>query len=54
MGFALTDPDSSLREEAVHALGEIGGETAMRLLEQALADAEPFVREAAAETLGER
>ncbi len=36
--FALNDKDASLRTGAVDALGEIGGETAIRILQQALAD----------------
>lgn len=35
---ALNDEDPSLREHAVDALGEIGVETAIRLLQQALGD----------------
>lgn len=35
------------------ALGDIGGKTATRLLQQALADQENFIREAAAENLAE-
>ena len=35
------------------ALGEIGGETAIRVLEQALADHDRSIRDAAAKTLAE-
>jgi len=51
---ALADPDVSLREETVDALGEIGGATAVLLLQQALADEQNSVRAAAAEWLAER
>jgi HEAT repeat protein len=40
-----------VRATAVDALGEIGGDNALRLLESALADESPVVREAAAEEL---
>ena len=50
---ALASEDAGDREETVVALGEIGGETAIRLLEQALVDQEEFVRETAAELLAQ-
>ena len=50
---ALEDTDASLRVEAVEALGEIGGETAMRLLDRALKDQDNAVRKAATEALAE-
>lgn len=53
LAFALSDEDPSLRTDAVYALGEIGGEAAIRALQQALADERSIVREAAAETLAE-
>jgi HEAT repeat protein len=43
-----------LREAAALALGDIGGETARRLLQPALADPDDAVRDAAAEALGQR
>lgn len=46
---ALLDPESSVREEAVYGLGEIGGEAGVAILEQALMDPERSVREAAVE-----
>ena len=53
LAIALENEDSSVREEAVEALGEIGGETAIRLLEQALADEDESIRETAADILAE-
>jgi HEAT repeat protein len=47
----LHDDDAGIREEAVEALGDIGGEAATRYLEQALTDYHRPVREAAAENL---
>ncbi len=44
---ALSDADDSVREEAVHALGEMGEETGVPVLEHALKDPDARVREAA-------
>lgn len=43
---ALTHADFSVREEAVHTLGERGGTIALHTLQQALQDPSPRVREA--------
>jgi len=51
LAIALEDEDSSIREEAVEALGGIGGEAAIRLLEQALADEDESIRETAEQIL---
>ena len=53
LAVALQDADASLRAEAVDALGEIGGPTAIRLLRQASMDPHVAVREQAAELLAE-
>ncbi len=45
---ALNDADAAVRREAVHALGEVAGETGIATLEQALMDADRGVRESAA------
>ena len=50
---ALSDAAASVREEALHGLGELGDATALIVLEQALADPAPRVREAAVEALAE-
>lgn len=44
---ALNDGDTSVRQEAVYALGVIGGEIGIRTLQQALIDPDNEVREAA-------
>jgi HEAT repeat protein len=49
----LEDEDEWFREEAVEALGEIGGNSAIRLLEQALSDEYDGVRDTAEELLEE-
>ncbi len=46
---ALFDQDSSVREEAVYGLGEMGDETTVQILEQALMDPDEGVRETAIE-----
>jgi len=53
VAVALGDPDAGVREEAVYALGKIGGPTAISLLRFALADQEAAVREAAVQILAE-
>jgi len=49
----LEDEDEWFREEAVEALGEIGGNSAIWLLEQALSDEYEGVRDIAEELLEE-
>jgi HEAT repeat protein len=49
----LYDEDPSLRQDAVYALAEIGGETAIGILQQAVADHHIGVREAATDVLAE-
>lgn len=51
---ALSDGSPTVRQEAVYVLGEIGGETGMQALEQALLDRDVGVREAAVEALVDR
>ncbi len=53
LGDLLDSADRPLREQAVYALAEIGGEVAFVLLERALVDPQPEVRDVAAELLGE-
>ena len=50
---ALNDADRAVRREAVHALGEIAGESGIETLEQALMDADRGVRLTAAAAFGE-
>jgi HEAT repeat protein len=49
----MEDADEDVREAAVDALEEIGGEAAIRLLEQALADEDESIRETPAEALAD-
>ena len=53
LAIALGDEDSWVREEAVDALEEIGGDEAARALAIALEDEDSSVREEAVEALGE-
>ena len=53
LSIGLGDPDPKVRRTAVEALGQVGGETARFLLEQALADTDAGVREAAQQMLEE-
>lgn len=48
---AARPADPRVRQTAVEALGEIGGDTARMLLQQALADVDQGVREAAQQML---
>ena len=45
LAFALQDEDPSLRAEVVEVFGEIGGETAIRLLEQSLHDKDALTQD---------
>ena len=53
LAVALQDENASMRVGAVEALGDIGGETARRLLDQALEDQDSAVRKATNEALEE-
>ena len=53
LSIVLNDPQAKVRVDAVDALGEIGGQEAVRLLQGATADENDTVREAAAEWLTE-
>ena len=48
---ALSDADPAVREEAAHALGEIGGDMSLHALEQALRDPQRDVKRTAIEAL---
>lgn len=52
-GRSFDDPDPSLREEAVYALGRIASASTLPLIRRALADEKLAVREAAEELLSE-
>lgn len=50
---ALSDADSAVRQEAVYALGEIGGEGGFEVLKHALFDPDLSVREAAVDAFAD-
>ncbi len=52
VGMAAGDANIDVRRAAAEALGEIGGEEAVRLLVQLKKDASPYVRAAAEEAIG--
>ncbi|MCZ6687185.1 MAG: HEAT repeat domain-containing protein [Gammaproteobacteria bacterium] len=51
--LALNDPSLAVREEAIHAVAEIGGTFAMPVLQQALFDPAPRIRAAAVDALAD-
>ena len=53
LAVALSDQATQVREEVVYALGRVGGAKAFRFLEQALADPDESVRDAAAQVIAE-
>ena len=52
IGRAVLDANVEVRRAAAEALGEIGGEEALRLLVRLKKDANPYVRAAAEEAIG--
>jgi HEAT repeat protein len=50
---ALTDADPAIRQEAVYALGEMGGEQGFEVLKHALFDPDVSVREAAVDAFAD-
>ncbi len=53
MALLLTDPDADFRQTLVDSLTDLGGPQAVLLLQEALYDPHPAVRQAAAEGLEE-
>jgi hypothetical protein len=51
LGAAIADPNVDVRRAAAEALGEIGGDEAIRLLVRLKKDASPYVRAAAEEAI---
>jgi len=52
VGAAVADTNADVRRAAAAALGEIGGEEALRLLVALRKDANPYVRAAAEDAIG--
>ena len=51
--MAFNDPSFAVREEAINTIAEIGGTSAMPVLQQALFDPAPRIRAAAVDALGD-